>query len=100
MREYLETLLRGMQIQIESELSGLTEKLGSHMAQQTREHVEVIRRLSAVESKVDKLESFRDEEGGREVQRNRDVGIARWIATWLPSLLAVLIAGYVAFGPN
>lgn len=82
LRDHLETLIRGVQVNIQVELADLAQKIET-----------VSRRQHRVMNDVAALKLMEEHRRGGQDART---GMRTWVQ-WLPSFLAVLLAGYVAF---
>lgn len=82
LREHLETIIRGIATRVELEISGLTEKF-----ERLEREIHKMRGELAALIAAEQL---------RQGQRQAHQETRLWVQ-WTPTVVAVLIAGYVAF---
>lgn len=92
LREHFETLLAAHTIRIELELAGLGEKIAAFHVASTAEHLAVVNRLTAVETKVETLQASELRREGGSTVKSR--GWQAFIA-----LAGLVIAVLAVYGP-
>ena len=92
LREHLEMLIRGFQVQMEAAMTNLELKLTETATQQSREHRTVLEEVRALASRVDHLEALEDQRTGGKVVLGRGWALFYGVATLAVAVVAVVFA--------